>query len=132
MNTVKGVIKTIVYEGEFHFITVDSKTQPFKLLTLELSDYFRSGRVVSMIFKETEVAVAKGSSEQVSMANQIPSKIVAIHVGRIMTQLELISKVGRISSLITTDSFLRLNLKIGDKVTALIKATEISLMDSGA
>ncbi|MBI5598788.1 MAG: TOBE domain-containing protein [Deltaproteobacteria bacterium] len=65
---------------------------------------------------------------QLSGRNQLPGEIIEIKKGDVVS--EVVVQVGehRISGVITTTSVENLNLKIGDRVTALIKATEVSFI----
>jgi molybdopterin-binding protein len=60
-----------------------------------------------------------------SARNQLPGKIKSVKLGNIMA--EVVVAVGNLEvvAAITRDSVERLGLKVGDTVTAVIKATEV-------
>ena len=62
-----------------------------------------------------------------STRNKFPGTIKAMNVGQIMA--EVIISVGEfeIVSLISRESARRMGLKVGDKVSALIKSTEVTI-----
>ena len=63
----------------------------------------------------------------ISARNKLEGKIVAIRTGDIVAHVTI--KVGKnlIESVITAQSVEELNLKKGDKVTAVVKATEVMI-----
>ncbi|RMD45877.1 MAG: transporter, partial [Aquificota bacterium] len=66
---------------------------------------------------------------EISLSNRIETTVKDIKKGKILTQLRLSFSNKEITSIITTESAKRLNLKVGDKVVAFIKANEVSLME---
>ena len=63
----------------------------------------------------------------ISARNKLEGKIVAIKTGDIVTHVTI--KVGKnlIESVITTQSAEEMNLKKGDTVAAVVKATEVMI-----
>jgi molybdopterin-binding protein len=66
-------------------------------------------------------------SMPISARNKLEGKIVAIKTGDIVAQVTI--KVGKnlIESVITTQSAEEMNLKKGDTVLAVVKATEVMI-----
>jgi molybdopterin-binding protein len=64
----------------------------------------------------------------ISARNQLEGKIVKVTLGNIMAHVDV--KVGKfqIESVITRRSAEELGLKKGDKVTAIIKSTEVMIV----
>ena len=63
---------------------------------------------------------------KISARNCLEGKIVAIHEGPVSTEVTIETAAGeRIVSSITTTSAKALNLKIGDKAYAVIKASNV-------
>lgn len=83
-----------------------------------------------MIFKETEVALAKGDTKSISLRNQFPSKVISIEKGQVLSEIKLDYKGLNLTSIITTQSCHDLNIQIGDLLTALVKSNEIMLMNN--
>jgi molybdopterin-binding protein len=97
--------------------------------TPETAGYLKIGGRVFILFKETEVSIAKNLSGQISLRNRIPVVIKQIHKGAVLTELKLDYQGIEVGSVITTRSANSLELKTGDAVTGLIKANEVSLME---
>ncbi|HXX59513.1 MAG TPA: TOBE domain-containing protein [Dehalococcoidales bacterium] len=60
-----------------------------------------------------------------SARNQFKGKIKEVKLGTVMAEIVVVSGDHEIVSLISRGSAERLKLKIGDEVTAIIKATEV-------
>ena len=67
------------------------------------------------------------SSNEQSTRNQLPGVVKSIVSDKVMSEVIIQTSFGEIYSVITTRSVEEMNLKLGDKVYALIKATSVSL-----
>jgi molybdopterin-binding protein len=65
---------------------------------------------------------------QISGRNKLVGEITNIKLGVVMAQVTLKVGENKLVSVITKDSCDEMKLKVGDKVTALIKATEVMLI----
>ncbi|HEV2027038.1 MAG TPA: TOBE domain-containing protein [Candidatus Dormibacteraeota bacterium] len=62
---------------------------------------------------------------EISARNQLKGQIVRVKSGAVMAEVEVKVKAGKVVAAITDGSLKRLKLKAGDKVTVIIKATEV-------
>jgi molybdate transport system regulatory protein len=62
---------------------------------------------------------------EISARNQLKGQITRVKSGAVMAEVEVKVKAGRVVAAITGGSVKRLKLKAGDKVTVIIKATEV-------
>jgi molybdopterin-binding protein len=62
---------------------------------------------------------------QLSARNQLKGQIVRVKSGNVMAEVEVKVKAGKVVAAITDGSLKRLKLKAGDRVTVIIKATEV-------
>ena len=132
MNKILGKISKITSHEGLSLVNIAVKSTTLGTVLLDTPkscDYLRIGKNITVAFKETEVAIALLNVGEISLANQIPSTIVSIDEGKILTKIELTCRDTNITSIITTNSSKRLGLKDGLDVIALIKANEISLID---
>ncbi|MCB5185082.1 TOBE domain-containing protein [Methylobacillus gramineus] len=63
----------------------------------------------------------------INVRNQFRGRIKEIVVGPVVSEVDVETPVGIVTSVITTRSITELNLQVGTEVLALIKATEVSL-----
>ena len=62
-----------------------------------------------------------------SIRNRLPGTIEKIVSDKVVSEVTIQTAVGIVTSIITTGSVQRMNLKEGDAVFAIIKATEVSI-----
>ena len=62
-----------------------------------------------------------------SIRNRLPGTIEKIVSDKVVSEITIRTTAGVVTSIITTGSVLRMNLKEGDAVFAIIKATEVSV-----
>jgi molybdopterin-binding protein len=66
-------------------------------------------------------------SMELSARNQLNGEVVGVRSGSIMAEVEVRVEAGTLVAAITDSSVKRLGLKSGDKVTVIIKATEVMI-----
>ena len=62
-----------------------------------------------------------------SIRNQLPGTIKSIVFDKVLSEVIVETSIGEVASVITTRSVQEMKLKVGDKVFALVKATNVSL-----
>jgi molybdate transport system regulatory protein len=62
-----------------------------------------------------------------SIRNQLPGTVKTIVSDKVISEVVLETSIGEIASIITTRSVQEMKLQPGDKVFALVKATNVSL-----
>jgi molybdopterin-binding protein len=147
MNILQGNIREITTENEISLVKIDALGQVFTSIVIDTpdgSDYLKIGHPVRLLFKETEVILARTSPLAISVQNRIECVIREITAGRLLCNLTLdilghpqISRnpstpedpasPAQIQSIITRNACDQLSLQTGDKITALIKTNEVSL-----
>ncbi|HWU35882.1 MAG TPA: TOBE domain-containing protein [Methylovorus sp.] len=63
----------------------------------------------------------------INVRNQLRGRIVEILTGPVLSEVDIETAGGIVTSVITTRSVAELNLQVGTEVLALIKATEVSI-----
>ncbi len=64
---------------------------------------------------------------ETSLRNHLKGKVVDIVKGQVVSEVEIETSAGVITSVITTCSVQSLDLKVGDEVHAVIKSTEVGV-----
>lgn len=133
MNKLPGTISKIQQSGAILLVDINVDGHLFSALMIESlkqPDWLKIGNAIELVFKETEVSLAKNLSGLISTRNRMDCIITKIERGELLSKIDLKFQRFSISSAITTRSVEALDLKVGDKVEALIKANEVSLMKS--
>ena len=62
---------------------------------------------------------------ELSARNQLKGEVVRVKSGTVMAEVEVMVEAGAMVAAITNGSLERMKLKAGDRVTVIIKATEV-------
>lgn len=139
MNRLEGHIAAIQSNGHLSLLDVAIGADTFTAILLETpesSPYLKVGAAVDLLFKETEVSLARNLTGLISLRNRFSVTVTGIVRGEIMSEVTMDYKGKRVSSIITTRAVDRLGLAVGENVEALVKAnemvvTQVSLPVSG-
>jgi molybdate transport system regulatory protein len=130
VNRLKGTITSVESSGGISLIELDVNGNTFSALMIETpqsNPLLRTGEAVLLLFKETEVSIAKAFSGGISCRNRLRSTVSAIETSEILTKLTLDFRGTKVISIITTRSTEALGLAVGDEVEGIVKSNEISL-----
>lgn len=136
MNVLDGEVAGLKTEEGISLVKVQVGTLLFTAIVLDSpasSPYLAPGHPVKLLFKETEVIIAKGAMPLISVRNRIGCRVEKISEGLLLCELTLVfesSPGGRkweIRSIITREACEQLDLREEDAVIALIKTNEVSL-----
>lgn len=131
MNTLTGYIAAIEAHGSIAIVDVAVASLHFTATLLGSAEQLAAweiGQAVRLLFKETEVALAKNLSGQISMRNKMPGIITKLEIGQVLTRVVLDMQGIQISSVITSRSARSLQIALGDVVEGLVKSNEMSLL----
>jgi len=132
MNRLLGTIATIESNDHLSLVDVMVGQDTYTAMLLETpqtAPHLKVGKTVAVLFKETEVSLAKNLSGNLSLRNRIPGTVRRIRHGDILCEVILDRDGQRLTSIITARAVKRLALQEGDEVEALVKANEVSLAE---
>lgn len=86
-----------------------------------------AGSAVTALVKSTEVSLATGSVNGLSIRNRLPGTVTDVSSGAAMATVKVTVDGGELTAAITQDAATELGLATGTAVTALFKSTEVSL-----
>ncbi|MFH8976725.1 molybdopterin-binding protein [Streptomyces sp. NPDC017890] len=86
-----------------------------------------AGTAVRALVKSTEVSVATGSVEGLSIRNRLPGTVTALTTGDAMASVRVAVEGAELTAAITKEAADDLGLSVGVPVIALVKSTEVSL-----
>ncbi len=131
MNRLHGRITAIESSEHLSLVDVAVAGDTFTAILLETpasTPYLAVGKTVVVLFKETEVSLAKNLAGEISLRNRIRGTVKRVRHGQILSEVALDCHGQEIVSVITSRAVARLGLREGDNVEALIKANEVSLV----
>lgn len=130
MNLLGGKILNFLTEGNLTLVNTEVNGECLKAIVIGYAGsmpYLKPGGYVELLFNETEVSIAKTDCSQISLRNQLTCLVNRIDNGKIFSRIYLQFFDNELTSLITTQAASELNIKVGDKVIALIKTNEVFL-----
>ena len=86
-----------------------------------------AGSTVRALVKSTEVSLATGPVDGLSIRNRLPGTVTDVTSGGVMARVKVRIAGAELTSAITRDAVSELGLSEGSEVVALIKSTEVSL-----
>lgn len=85
------------------------------------------GGAVLALIKSTEVSLATGGVDGLSIRNRIPGTVVEVVFGGATAGVKVAVADGELTAVVTAEAARELGLTAGMPVTALLKSTEVAL-----
>jgi molybdate transport system regulatory protein len=132
MNKLTATIQQIQQSGAILLVDLNIEGQTFSAMLIESAiepEWMAVGRTVDVVFKETEVSLAKAFSGQLSIRNRMACQVIGVERGGLMSKVIMRFHQYTVVSAITTRSVDALQIAVGDDITALVKSNEMSIME---
>lgn len=130
MNSLLGNITEITTEGSLSLVKIQVQQTVFTSIVIdtpETASYLKTGSTIKLLFKETEVILAKKITGIISLQNKIDCTVDSFEKGALLCKIVLNFETAKITSVITRNAFDQLEIQENDEITAMIKTNEISL-----
>jgi len=130
MNRLSGKIQEIQSHEELSLVRVAVGSSLISTIVVDRPETLpalKIGVEVKVLFKETEVVIGRLGTEGISLRNQLPSTIVEIRKGELLSRISLRHQGAILISIITSASVEELGLCPDMEVLAMIKTNEIML-----
>ena len=131
-NQIGGIVESIT-KSKIN-AQIDIKLKSGNILTSVITNKatenldLKVGDDVIAIFKSSTVLLSLDTNLNISARNQLLGKIENINIDEINSEIIIdIGNEDKIATVITTDSVKSLNLKIGTKINAIIKSSDIMI-----
>lgn len=134
MNRLPGRIAALDVCGSIALVDVQVGERSYAATVLgdgEAVAGWQVGAAVALLFKETEVALAKNLSGMISLRNRLKGVVTAVEYGQVLSKVIFEVDGRSISSIITTRSCKALQLAVGDEIEGLVKANEMTVVPDG-
>jgi molybdopterin-binding protein len=135
MSQIVATIGKIESVESLNVVTFVSNGSRLTMVSLELDEEVSVGRNVTLSCKPTSVALAKPEilknerGEMLSYANQIAVTITSVTKGKLLSSVLLRFGDATLEALIITASLEQMGLKEGDAAIALIKVSDLSILE---
>jgi molybdopterin-binding protein len=129
MSQLVATIKKINSIDNLNIVEFDFHGLTLKMMSLDLNANVQVGKKVKLSIKPTNISIAKNLIGEISLSNQIVATIENLENGQLLSSISLKVHNTLLESIITVDSSKRMNLQIGESVTILIKASNLSIAE---
>ena len=129
MNYINAVVRERESLENINLVSFEADKQSLKMISLELSQEVNEGKNVILGVKSTNIALAKNLDGMLSISNQLKVKIESINLGKLLCSVKFYFAGEVQESIITKSSAERMNLQIGDEIIALIKSSDLSIVE---
>ncbi len=129
MNQINAIITDMKSSESINIVTFEVAHQSMKMMALELSDRLSVGSKVILGAKATNIALAKEKNEMLSISNQLDATIESIKMGVLLCSVTFDFAGHLLESIITRDSAEKMQLDVGVAIVALIKSSELSIVE---
>ncbi|PHS39356.1 MAG: transporter [Sulfurovum sp.] len=128
MNQIKALITQIDTVDNLNIVKFDFHGHSLTMMSLALNDEISVGTEVILGIKPTHIAIGKDCSGLLSYANQTKATIISCENGKLLSSIKLSINDIVLESIITLESALKMDLKVNDDVTMMLKASELSIL----
>ena len=127
MSSFIAKVSEIQNVESLHIVKFEFNGQSLSMMSLDLSQKVKVGVSVKLVVKPTHVFIAKIFDSEISCLNRLQADIVSLENGQLLSSLKLSLNRGELESIITREASDRMNLRVGDRVTAFIQESELSI-----
>lgn len=129
MSQIIATIKKINSIDNLNIVEFDFNGITLKMMSLDLNENIKINKKVKLNVKPSNVILAKNLEGEISLSNRLIAIIEDIENGELLSSITLKINSTILESLITVDSSKRMNLKKGEEVIVLIKASNLSIQE---
>lgn len=130
MNKVAATITAIQRADAISIVNFDVSGQTMRMMGLELNEQLHVGSEVMVGTKATNIALTRETVEMISISNQLEVTIDSINMGALLCSIHFLLAGQLWESVITRESAVKMQLAPNEKVTILIKSSELSIVET--
>lgn len=130
MNQIQASVTKIERVDKITIVSFLAYDHALKMMSLEINEDLKVGSIVTLGVKASGVSLAKKLQRELSISNQLKTRIVSVNNGSLLTSVKLLFGDAVLESIITLESSKRLNLQENDTLIALIKSSDLSILEA--
>jgi len=129
VNRIEARVTSVERHDNITIVSFDAGGQPMRMMALGLTIPVEAGTRVILGAKASHVSLSKYLLGDVSISNRLSAEIDSVEMGALLCSVMLRVGPALIESIITRESAAKMDLLPGDSVTALIKASDLSIVE---
>ncbi len=127
MNTLQATVISIKRLEQLHYLQCRVGMQHIAMLSLQVDAALVVGSQVCLGVKSTDIMIATMHDLPLSITNRLQARITKIDNGTLLSSIILDIEGTVLQSIMTLGAAQALALSVGDRVTVLIKESDVSL-----
>ncbi len=129
MSKIVATVQKIQNIDNLHIVTFLCDDVELKMMSLDINVNIKEGKKVLLNTKPSSISLARDLQGQISISNKLDVKIISILKGELLSIITLDFKGFQLESLLTSVDVEKMNLREGEELNALIKASEIYIVE---
>ncbi|MEA3491286.1 MAG: TOBE domain-containing protein [Campylobacterota bacterium] len=129
MNQIDAVVTGIEYSDAITIVSFEAANQALSMVALELDERLAIGSSVTLGVKATNISIATEPIGLLSISNQLNVTIDDIKSGELLSSIKFTFAGSLIESIVSRSSADRMDLGADREIIALIKASELSILE---
>lgn len=130
MNTIKATITEVKKCENISALSFYALGTRMSMVALDLNKKFQVGITVTLKTEAKNISLSKEIQGKLSISNQLQGEVYEVTYGTILCNVKIKIEDSVLESIITQKSALEMDIKVGDKIIALIKANDVSIEPS--
>ena len=127
MSSIIATVEAIQTHESLNLVRFRVGSETLWMMSLELDRNLQIGSKVKLSIKPSHVTLSRERLQSFSSANQVEVIIKSIKSGTLLSSVTLDLFSNTLEALITRESQERLELRVGEKVVALMSESELSI-----
>ncbi|RLA76685.1 MAG: transporter [Epsilonproteobacteria bacterium] len=129
MSMINASIIEIQSVDNLNIVSFDFSGTTLKMMSLDLSDEMQVGRKVILNVKPFHITIVKEFYGEISYSNKLNAVVQSYENGELLSSVKLLVNGVVFESIITKELVLEMELKIGDNVIVMIKASDLFIQE---
>jgi len=129
MNKIETKISEISTKDKVSLVSFTVAEETLEMISLGVSEDLTVGSRVCVGVKASNIILARSRVSDVSITNQIEVKVTALTKGSVLCSVKFTIKGVTWESIVTQKSADLMHLHVGDTVVALIKSSDLSIVE---
>jgi molybdopterin-binding protein len=129
VNRIPAVVTAIESVDTITIVSFEASGMPMRMMALEMPQTVEVGARVVLGVKASGVILAKAFSGTLSISNRLEATVESVKNGSLVSSVKVRFGESRMESIVTRESSERMALQPGDPVTAMIKASDLSILE---
>ena len=129
MNRIPAVVTAVESVDGITIVSFQTEGTPMRMMALEMAERVAVGMGVILGVRASGIALATSLGGNLSISNRLDVTVASVTNGELLSSVKVRFGSEVMESIITRESSLRMALQPGDRVTALIKSSDLSILE---